>query len=439
MTYQVLAVKDTAMKRCSLVMLSLMLLVPAAAFAHGATPLASDVMGVGDSQWVLQTNFGVVTSAWPNHYVCEEAFAGGQDFQMAPVGVNEWLLFNHDNVIYSPDGCTFETRQDLPRKPAGVAVTDDHTRVAYLLNVDTDPSQSGVWWSDDAAETVHHASLDVSSLHLSRAVFLDDARLLVSGYSSDNADRGAARLVIVNLDDDSTTDVAGTDGLKYPYVFDAASDWIVWLARDGQAQKVFWGPIDDAARYATEVASWPSGAALSDDGQTVWISGALDQAHGLVVGDTSADPVFSDKLADHSALCVSVIGGDHYLCARRDREGHDLSRVGADGNVEAVVNFANMQGPRTDCPADSPAVTTCATVWPQLAAALNIDVGPQAGSDVGADAGVDAGDAGTPGIDKVQTTDDAGCSATGGGAPVGWVASVVLLGLALWSRRRAHC
>ncbi len=420
------------MNKYGLAVLTMVLLFPAAAWAHGSTPLATDVMGVGDSQWVLQTNFGLITSDAPHHYVCEEAFAGGEDFQVGVLGLHEWLLFNHDNIIYTADGCNFETRQDLPRKPAGVAVSDDHSRAAYLLNVTADPSQSGVWWTDDAAESVQRVDFDASSLHLSRAVFLDDARLLVSGYSSADADRGAARLVIVNLDDGTTTDLGGTDGLKYPYVFDAASDWIVWLARDGDAQKIYWGPTDDAARYSTEVASWPSGAVLAADGQTVWISGALDQAHGVVVGDTSADPVFSTTLDDHSAMCVGLIGQDHYLCARRDREGHDLSSVGADGGVEPVVNFADLQGPRSDCPADSQTVTTCATVWPELAEALDIEIGPQAGSD----AGSDAGDAGTPATDKVQATNDGGCSATGGGVPVGWLVCVGTMALAMQVSRR---
>lgn len=411
-----------------------LLAIPCAASAHSDTPLSTGITGVGGSQWVLQTNFGLVTSAAADRYVCEEAFAGGDDFQVGVLGLHEWLLFNHDNVIYSADGCNFEIRQDIPRKPAGVAVSDDHSRAAYLINAD-DPAEAGVWWTDDAAQTVEQASLDVSTLHLSRAVFLDNDRLLVSGYSSDPTTRGEARLVVVGLDDGSTTDIGEMTGLQYPYVFDAAGGWIVWLARDGDGQKIFWGPLDEPARYATAVDSWPTGAVLADDGQSLWLSGVLADAKGVVVGDTAADPVFSQRLVDHSAMCVGRVDRDHYLCARRDREGHDLSRVADDGTVEPVVNFSELAGPRADCPADSDVAKTCPSVWPELAAALDIDPGTPT-DDAGANDAGSPADAGSP---TPATNDTSGCASTGNHnhhhPATTWLIFAGLTGLALLTRR----
>lgn len=394
----------------------LLLLLPAAAFAHGDTPLPTDLTSVDDSQWVLRTNFGLLTSDAPDRYVCEEAFAGGDDFQVGVLGLNEWLIYTHDAVLYSPDGCDFEIRQEIPRKPAGVAVSPDRSRAAYLINVE-DAAETGVWWTEDAAETVEQAGLDTSTMHLSRAAFLDQSRLLVSAYSSADANRGEARLVVANLDDGTTSQLEGLDGLSYPYVLDVRSDWLVWLARDDSGQKIFWGPLDEPTRHSKAVESWPSGAELGEDGQTVWVSGVHTEARGVLVGDASAEPVWTNKLVDHSADCVGYVDGAYHLCARRDREGHDLSRVGADGSLQAVVDFSQLAGPRQDCPADSDVATTCPAVWPELATALDIEV-EGAGGDTGADAGSDAGaDAG--GGDG-SGGDSGGCSTAGGSSPVAW-------------------
>jgi MYXO-CTERM domain-containing protein len=398
-----------------------LLLVPALVYAHGATPLPTDLHGVGDSQWVLRTNFGLVTSDAPDSYVCEEAFAGGDDFQVGVLGVNEWLIFTRAAVIYSPDGCDFEIRQQIPKKPAGIAVSPDRSRAAYLINVD-DAAESGVWWSDDAGQTVTQANLDASMLELTRVKFLDNGRLLVSAYSSEDGNRGPARLIEVNLDDDTTRQLAGLDGVNYPYIFDVENDWVVWLGRDADAQTIYWGPIDEPIRYSTGVDSWPSGARLSDDGQLVWISGVQEGARGVMVGDTSDESVWSDRFVDHSALCIGRVGQAYHLCARRDREGHDLARVGADGSLEPVVNFSNLVGTRDDCPAGSDVASTCASVWPELAPALGIEV----------EESTDAGHSHEHG-DHDHADDEHGCS-TGGGSPS---ALLIMVGVVLvfWRRR----
>lgn len=384
-----------------------LMLAPAVASAHGAEPLPTDMSAVGDADWVLRTNFGLITSDAPDRYVCEEAFAGGEDFQVGVLGLNEWLVFTNDAVLYSPDSCNFEIRQQIPRKPAGVAVSPDSTRAAYLINVD-EATDSGVWWTEDQAATVEQAALDTALLHLSRAAFLDESRLLVSAYSSEDATRGEARLIVVNLDDGTSEQVGDLAGLSYPYLFDVEAGWVVWLARDDAGQVIFWGPTDEPTRYSRAVDSWPSGAVLDADGQSVWVSG-----------------VNAETLADHSALCVGRVGESHYLCARRDREEHDLSRVGSHGSIKPVVDFSTLAGPRNDCPADSDVATTCSAVWPELAGALGIEVdsGDDTGGQADAGSGADSGGG-----------DGGGCSTGGSGVPIG--AGLALGGVWIIGRRR---
>jgi hypothetical protein len=402
-------------------------LVPASVFGHGGLPLPTELSAVGDADWVLRTNFGLLTSEQPERYVCEEAFAGGDGFQVGVLGLNEWLIFTRAAVIHTSDGCDFEIRQEIPKKPAGVAVSPDHSRAAYLINVD-EPTEAGVWWTEDAGQTITQADFDVAGLELTRAKFLDNTRLLVSAYSSEDDNRGPGRLIVVNLDDNTTEQLPGLDGINYPYLFDAESDWVIWLGRDDVGQRIFWGPIDEPTRHSTAVDSWPSGARLSDDGQTVWISGGQEGTRGVMVGDTSQEPIWSDEFVDHSALCVGRVGEAYHLCARRDREGHDLARVAADGSLEPVVNFAELLGPRDDCPAGSDVASTCPSVWPELAPALGIEV--EGAPDAGTVADAGASDAGTSG--SGGGGESGGCS-TGGGSPVGlvWIAGGVLV---LWRR-----
>lgn len=395
-------------------------LAPAAASAHGGEPLPTDITAVGESAWVLRTNFGLITSDAPNRYVCEEAFAGGDDFQVAPLGPNEWLLFTRDTVIYSPDGCNFEIRQQIPRKPAGVAVSPSGARAVYLINVD-DVAQAGVWWTDDEAATVEQIGLDSASLHLTRAMFVDDTRLLVSAYSSEEANRGQARLIAVNLNDGTTDRLVNSSWLSHSYLLDVNDGWVVWLASDDNGLRIFWGPIDEPTRYSEAVDRWPSGAVLADGGQAVWVSGVIGEGRGVLVGDAGADPVWSETLVDHSAKCVGYIDGTHHLCARRDHEGHDLSRVGTDGSIEGVVNFANLAGPRDDCPADSDVATTCPAVWSELARALDIEVASGTGDAGHVDEDGHSHDNHDHSHDNHDHAHDehGGCSTGGGGVPMG--------------------
>ena len=356
------------------------LLWPTAAAAHGDTPLAEEITAMsgdsGEPAWVLRTNFGILTSQAPKRYVCEEAFSGGDDFQLAVFGMREWLIFTDEAIVYTADGCNFERRQQLSKKVAAVAVGPDRTRAAYLMNGE-DSTERGIWWTDDNGQSFVRVGVDTSRLNLTGAGFLDQNRLFVTAYSTEDATQGGARVLTVDLGNDTSQTIGTPAGATFPYLFDTAGDWIAWMAtKDGEAT-LFWGPTDEPARYALAVDSWPSGAVLADDGQSVWFSGVHAPSRGLTVGHTSADPVWSDILVDHSGLCIGGVGERRYLCARRDREGHDLSRIDGD-TVEPVLRFADLEGP-LECPDDSELASSCGAVWPDLAGALDIEVDSSAG------------------------------------------------------------
>lgn len=391
----------------------LLMVLPAGAQAHGGAPLSDEVVGVGGSNWVLRTNFGVITSESPDEYVCEEVFGAGDRFLMAALGVDEWLIFTFDSIIYTADGCNFERLGELPMVPAGVAVSPDRSRVAYLVNSGDD--QAGLWWSEDAGQSFERAPIDDGRVHLTRASFLDDDRVLVSAYLLDEQVRGQAELMVVDLADQTVTSLEGLSEYGYPYVFDAQGDAIVWLGREDDRQIVLWGTLDEPARHRLPVDSWPSGAALSDDGQTVWLAGLHEQASGVVIGQAGEDPVWSEGPFAHAALCIGRTDTAHLLCAHRAQEGHDLSQVGDDHQIEPLVAFVDLQGPR-DCPADSDVARVCPAVWLELAPALGIDTGADTG-----DASADVGEPVDSGADAAGPADPG--SSSGGGcshAPEPW-------------------
>jgi hypothetical protein len=406
-----------------LVIICLLMILPAGAQAHGGAPLSDEVVGVGGSDWVLRANFGVITSEAPQAYVCEEVFGAGDRFLMAALGVDEWLIFTFDSILYTADGCSFERIGELPMVPAGVAVSPDRSRVVYLVN--SGDEQAGLWWSEDAGQSFERAPIDDARVHLTRAAFLDDDRVLVSAYLLDEQVRGQAELLVVDLTAETVTALDGLSGYGYPYVFDALDDSIVWLGREDDKQVVLWGTLDEPARHRRPVDSWPSGAALSDDGQTVWLAGLHEEASGVVIGQADADPVWSEAPFTHSALCIGRTEQAHLLCAHRAQEGHDLSLVGDDHQIEQLAGFVELQGPR-DCPADSDVARVCPAVWQELAPALGIDTGVDTGDasadagpalDTGAGAGADAAE--PPGSDNSSS---GGCSHTPGeSGTFGWL------------------
>ncbi|MFP4600727.1 MAG: hypothetical protein ACLFVJ_20905, partial [Persicimonas sp.] len=362
--------------------------LPASALAHGGSPIAEQVQDVGDSQWVAQTNFGMVTSADTQTYVCEEAFDGGGRFQMAALDLHRWVVFTREAIWYTEDGCDFEQVRELPEHAAGVATSPERDRVVYVLNAE-DPEVGGLWQTEDGRSFTQF-DLGVDGLHLSGARFIGEDRLVVSAYPTDLSENGAAHLLLVDLAEGTAEDLGDLSPYERPYMLDGAGGTFAWFAREGTSYIFFWGTPDEPMRDSTELEMWPDGAKVSQNGQTVWIAGAGAEGRGVLEGSMTRFPRFEQRWSDHSALCI---GGDadlHLLCASRDREGHDISRVTDGGDFESAVDFVDLTGARDDCPAGSDVATACPPVWPELAAALGIEVegGEDAGS--GEDAGVPA-------------------------------------------------
>ena len=351
--------------------------LPSNAAAHGDVPLATDLRawpGDSNDRWVLETNFGIVTSSQPRRYACEESFSGSGDYQLAALGVDSWVAFTETEILRTEDGCTFQNVRSVPRLVRDSAARPSARQVAFVHNA-TDVA--GVWRSDDRGESF--ARIDRrSELYYTGVDFLGDGRLVVAGYvTGPNESRGEARFFAIDGSSSSSLRRAGP--YKYPKLLAVRGEQIAWLGRKEGSNYMLWGTIDTPVRGTREIASWPSDAVFSKEERRLWVAGVGDRSggddsnkRGFLVGRRSDDGsiTYEKRLDSHSALCVGRANDTIYVCGRHDRESADLQRVTSEG-VEDVLDFRRMKGPRSGCDDSSNVGSACPTVWPDLRDALD--------------------------------------------------------------------
>ena len=404
--------------------------MPATAFGHAEEP-ATKTIFARDDGWVARANVGIITSQRPDELICEEAFLGGDGWLLAAFGLNEFVTFGATTVMRTDDGCDFETVLEIERKPSDVATHVTSGSVAFVMNgTETD----GVWVSSDRGRTFERMTpFDVDVVHTTALRFVDENTLVVSGYDRDQAGLGLMYAVDLTTQTASALDVP--NGVTYPYLLDAApSGHLLLLGRAGD-QIVFWGPTEDVGQNEFVASTWPSGARLSEDGQTAWVSGVLN-GNSVAVGTLDAGGVaqWSSIAEDNTAGCVEPVGEDVYFCGLARFDEFDILSVDSGGEVRGVLDFRDFAGVRSDCPDDTEVGTVCPLAWEQLAPYFGIELPDD--SDMEADSGTaDAGvtDAGPPPV-LPQNADDGCCATvpTAGEFP----AILILVALVLWRDRR---
>jgi hypothetical protein len=391
--------------------LSLVLGHASAAAAHAEEPNSQRIFGVGDDgAWILRANFGIVTSDHQDRLICEEAFLGGDGWQLARLGPTEWVTFGESSVQRTEDGCTYEEIMSLERTVSD-ATAHPGGPVAFLRNGEAD---AGLWLSTDRGQSFERvAGIDTEIYQLTGVRFMDADTLILSGYV--RADAGAAMLWSIDVQDTSVTELTAPANITFPYVLDARAGHILLLGRR-DAQTLFWGTPDQIDIAEVEVSTWPSGAVLSEDGLQAWVSGP-DQGRGVLAGTLDGEEATWETLAgDQTASCVAQLDDGIYICTLNRFDEFDVMRINPDGSVDGVLDFRNFAGVRDDCPAGSDVDEVCPLVWDELAPYFGLsagDAGP--GGDVStADAGPDAGelpDTAMPAADSGPADDEVGGSA----------------------------
>jgi hypothetical protein len=411
-------------------------LLPTLAAAHGGEPIAREALRSDDQGgWALVTNFGIMTSQDLTHYVCEEAFLGGADFRAVALGPTTWLTFSRSAIMKTEDGCSF--RQIAPLKRAPAAAIASGQRVLYASNQD---GERGIFISDDAGEHFGLLALPgATDVIWTGLVALDDGVVVASGYdSSAGATRGAALLWRIAADD-SAVALSAPAGASYPYLMAGGGSRFAGLMGLGDAQVALWAEVSatglgQLVQHPLE--RWPSGMAMSRDGQTLHIAGA-SQMGGLWRGTWGQDPSDWEIIApEHPARCVSQPADELLVCASRMTQAHDLSAVDASGAWTERVRFQELLGPRRGCPAGSQVREVCPAVWGELAVALRVPADREPPEQTGGDADMGAPEHGAdmpPGPPAEQASDDDGCSSAGGAAS--WPAALLALLITPLGRR----
>jgi len=303
-------------------------MVAQSAFGHGSEPISQRFFSLEDG-WLLQSNFGVTAETFEG-FVCEEAFLGGDQFNVIPLAEG-WVTLADSSIHTSSDGCTFTRTRSLEQAPADSDGTG--RSVIYVSNNDED---GGIWLSQDSGESWRLIDYDLTEIQLTGSRFDSEERAIVSGY--DRASGGEGLLLEIDLrGEPSVNELVLGEGIKYPYVFDARGGQVVWLGRT-ESQQMYWGPLDDPRRDVLPIETWPSGAVLSADGSKVWLSG-LEAGKGLTIGTrTEQEAIWQTVALQTTAGCVGRHESETYVCSMRRFDDADLIEAAADGLLETVID-----------------------------------------------------------------------------------------------------
>lgn len=366
------------------------LLSTSVAHAHGGNPLSQDVHTFPDGSWVLMTNFGVMTSAQPEHYVCEEIFLGGMNYQVLPFDLQTWLTISADQVARTTDGgCTFEHVAEREIAPAAVAIDQDRDLAAWLTS--GPDGQSMLTWSLDRGETLQERDLSELGLIQWTGLRIDqDGAFIMSGYSEKEGERGQARMITIDVANPTQIqEYQGWEEIRYPYLFDARAGRIAGIANVNGGLALIWDEPERLIETSKPLATWPVSMRMSEDGSMLAVAGATFDGKGqlyerdAITGELLREPIFPDT----PNACIAWTGPQEVaFCSRSSAQDFALARGTLDGEMamETLVDLQQLQGPREGCAAESALQTTCSLVWPELARALRIDIPGQPGLDMGA-------------------------------------------------------
>jgi hypothetical protein len=309
-------------------------------------------------RWVLESTIGVVSSDAPTTYVCAEAFGEHANFRFHFLSPTTWVALTDTGLFITRDGCTIEALEEWIVYPLSSDAHRDSGRIAY--------GRPGSRTSEIVM--VEPGAVSGLALRVSLTVegrvtglrFLDEARLLVSAIAEDDLITGAARLFVVDALSGERHDLDVPDW-KVPRLLDVGPDGFVWAARKDWDVVVAYGTLRDTARQFIEAEVFPSAGILAYD--EVFIAGLTPVGRGLTRFSTSGEPGRSDVYTDRWIHCIHKGVDSFYLCGDRYAVGYDLGRIEDDRGPQPLFDFWQLEGPRRDCPQDSPVAMICPDFW----------------------------------------------------------------------------
>ena len=370
----------------------LFLFAPTLAMAHGDNPVPRRVYTFAkDGGWLMATSFGVITSDAPRHYVCEEAFLGSDAFLVMPRSTTTWTAISENRIAVTTDGgCSFDVRSGrLDGVPVAAASSPDGVVQAFILG-------DRLHWSEDLWQTRGEVVIEpLEQVQWTGMDFGSGGALFVVGYSREEATRGSARLLELDLGplrrgeaSPGVTRHENVSGATYPYLFDVQAGRLAGIASVEGELSLLWNTPGEWLTGRLGLSSWPVDVAASPDGRRVAAAGAAMAGEAVVYWYEEARGVWTGEQVvseGEGSACVawSEDSAELLHCARASTQATSLGKVrvanelgeGALGGEEALVRFSELEGPRDQsCGGEREVVKTCKVVWPSLARALRIEL-----------------------------------------------------------------
>ena len=339
------------------------LLIPWLMAHHPGFPSPLDMVPLEEEDWVLVTTPGFVSSAQERELICKEAFGATGLLYAAVMGPTHFAVENEDGLAVTVDGCDVQYFYPLSGWIVDLASRGGE-RLAFVVD---EVDEDRLYWSvDGGASLAGDLGID-PDLTVTAVDWIDDRQVVLSAFHEANfTDRGSGRLVVVDIVDQTTREVVLEEGLQFPYLMATDSDALVLAARVGQGIELVWGPLDDPDRHRVELEIWPLRAAIGEGGEVYvvlfeiyaeWTGLAIATDEGL-----STQPRFSHR----DVRCVVVDAGGLWLCSSGIAEAYELWRVDGAEEPKPFYRLAYLEGPRSDCPADSAVAQTCPQLWEQV-------------------------------------------------------------------------
>lgn len=408
-----------------------LLLLPAAAFAHGGI---HESLGLGEvppdgglpdvvTTYGLLTPVGTRDWAW----ICDEVVSSLGFTAWVQVD-GRWLVGSYDGLYTSEDGCDWPLQDGLL---AGHNVTDLRldpiTDGRVWATTGTAKADNALFVSDDGGTSwTRYASMGVGTTLRGLAQAPEGLPIFVVGWVEAGGgdvvpmtwittDGETWQAVALPRDDVYSVGMLGyAAGAAWVRAAGASVDRLLRVEADGTTTAVL--EIDDV------ITAFDGGP---DDG-SVYVGGKVVGLYGSQDGGTTwSGPDLSPEPG-----CLESRGDQRYICSQNWADGAAMmrtSRRGGDSSSwswEALLRFGDVHGV-LDCPAGSEVAETCAPLWDKVQA--------EAGFNQQADTGASDTGGGAPTHDTgVAPADPAACCA---GSAAGLVFLPGLLGLASIRRR----
>ncbi len=322
-----------------------------------------DTVNGAEADWALLTTPGFVASDEPTGLMCKEAFGVEGLLYAAVLGPTHFAMAAVDGVAVTRDGCDVDVLH-----PVDGRIIDMDGRADVLVVSVSQAGGDGLYASLDGGDSLERVATFSEELTTTAVGLVEESVAVVSAYVTGGEQRGQARLLIVDLDDNTVEVFEDPEGHRYPYVFAASGGLVAWAARGDIRPYILWGPAQEPDRHRVELDVWPLFATFGEDGQ-LWISGLDEQWQGAARA-TPDELEVDARLVEHNTNCAVPDADGLWVCSDGFAEAYELWRLDGSEEKQPFYRLAYLEGVRQSCPEESAVTQVCPGVWELLQSSI---------------------------------------------------------------------